>query len=232
MRKKSFQIALASVSCAIATVVMAVCINLSFAFASGWLLASIALMIPLSKDMRLGAVLAYVATVLLCLPFGGIAQFYKLFPFLAFFGLHPFINYMQRQFHIRYWIAFIVKVVWFVLVMEFTWVLFDSVVQINLPFQWMNDWIYVLIGVSSAILFLIYDRLMMRCQQLVNYYVSKIDRTNRKSNDSAQGVHLQENKQDDVFEEMRSDADSKDKDSSEKEKTEDKKKDQDIHDGQ
>lgn len=174
MKKKSFQIALSAVSCALATVFMAIGLNVPMAFASGYLFASLALMLPLALDMRLGGFLAYAATVLLCLPFGGIQQFYKLVPFIAFFGLHPLVNYLQERMHINRWIALAVKAVWFVGAAELSWWLFDAAVEISLPYAWMNDWAYVLVAAAGAVFFVFYDWLMRRCQKLVNVYVARL----------------------------------------------------------
>ena len=156
---------------------MAIGLNIPAAFASGYLFASIALMLPLAKDMRLGGFLAYAATSLLCLLFGGIQQFYKFVPFLAFFGLHPLVNYLEHRHGWNRWLVGAVKTIWFVGVMELSWWLFDRVLAIELPFAWMNTWIWLLIAVCGAVFFIFYDWLMMRCQRLVDFYVSKVDRT-------------------------------------------------------
>ena len=179
MRKKSFQVALSAVSCALATVFMAIGINVPMAFASGYLLGSLALMLPLAMDMRLGGFLAYVGACLLCLPFGGIAQFYKLFPFVVFFGLHPLVNSFQRKYNINRWIAFVVKDVWFVGCMMLSWLMFDAVVEISLPFAWMYDWIYLIIAAGGTVLFFVYDWLILRAQRIVDTYVARIDRSGR-----------------------------------------------------
>ena len=72
MRGKSFSIALSAVSCALATVFMSLGINIPVLMLTGYVFASVALMLPLAKDFRPGGFLAYVATSLLCLAFGGI----------------------------------------------------------------------------------------------------------------------------------------------------------------
>lgn len=55
----SFSLALAAVACALATIFLALGINVPFLLASGYLFGSIFLMLPLAKDLRLGALLAY-----------------------------------------------------------------------------------------------------------------------------------------------------------------------------
>ena len=153
MKKKSFQVALSAISCALAVIFMAAGLNIPMAFASGYVLASLALMLPLAKEMRLGGFLAYAGACLLCLPFGGIAQFYKLFPFVVFFGLHPLVNSFQQRLKINRFVAFAVKDVWFVGSMMLSWLLFDAAVEISLPFAWMYDWIWLLIAAGGTVLF-------------------------------------------------------------------------------
>lgn len=178
MKTNSFRIALAALSCALATLFVALLgINTSFAFALGYVCGSVCLMLPLAKDYRWAGFLAYVATCLLCLAFNGIPLFYKLFPFVAFFGLHPLVNSLQKKFRINRWVAFAVKDVWFVGVLCATWALFCAMGGItaeSLPFTWLYDWAYLIIAVGGAVLFFFYDWLMIRAQRLVDYYVAKL----------------------------------------------------------
>lgn len=177
MRGKSFQIALAAVSCALATIFMSLGINVSAFLLVGYVFGALALMLPLAKDFRLGGFLAYVAVCLLCLLFGGIAKFYLLFPFLTFFGLHPLVNYLQRKYKINRWIAFAVKTVWFDAMLCCTvLLLFKMSGEFSLPYDWMYDWIYLIAIVGGTVLFFLYDWVMIRFQKAVDYYVSKIER--------------------------------------------------------
>ena len=81
MKKNSFRIALAALSCDLATLFVALLgVNTSFAFVLGYVCGSVCLMLPLAKGYRLAGFLAYAGTCLLCLAFNGIPLFYKLFP--------------------------------------------------------------------------------------------------------------------------------------------------------
>ena len=75
-KQDSFSIALSAVACALATVSLSLGINVPFLIASGWLFGSVFLMLPLAKDVRWGALLAYAATCLLGLLFGKSAFLY------------------------------------------------------------------------------------------------------------------------------------------------------------
>ncbi len=179
MKKSSFAVALSALSCALATIFMALGINVPFAFVSGYLFGAVSLMLPLGRDFRWGAFLAYAGASLLCLLFGGIAQFYKLFPFIAFFGLHPLVNSLLSRVHINRWIKFAGKAVWFDGAMCAAWAIFDAAVEVALPFAWMYDWVYPLIVVCGTVAFFFYDWLMLRCQRLVDGYVLRFSRGGR-----------------------------------------------------
>ena len=178
MKKNSFRIALAALSCALATLFVALLgVNTSFAFVLGYVCGSVCLMLPLAKGYRLAGFLAYAGTCLLCLAFNGIPLFYKLFPFVAFFGLHPLANSLQKKYNIDRWLAFAVKDVWFVGMLCASWALFcamGGVTAESLPFAWLYDWAYLIIAVGGAAVFFFYDWLMRRAQGLVDFYVGKI----------------------------------------------------------
>ena len=195
MKKRSFSVALSAVSCALASVFMIVGQTVPFAFATAYLFAAIALMLPLAKDLRLGGFLAYVATLLICLPFG-LREFYKYLPFIAFFGLHPLANYLQRRHRLNRWAAFAVKAVWFTGVLCASWALFTATtVSSNELTEKLGGWIYLAIVAGGAVFFLLYDWLMLRCQRTVNAFVSKIDRGGRARRDPPRA----ENRAEDVF---------------------------------
>lgn len=178
MKKNSFRIALAALSCALATLFVALLgVNTSFAFVLGYVCGSVCLMLPLAKEYRLAGFLAYAGTCLLCLAFNGIPLFYKLFPFVAFFGLHPLVNSLQKKYNVNRWLAFAVKDVWFVGMLCASWALFcamGGVTAESLPFAWLYDWAYLIIAVGGAAVFFFYDWLMRRAQGLVDFYVGKI----------------------------------------------------------
>ena len=177
MKRKSFQIALAAVSCALALIFMTLGINVSVLIVTGYVFGSVSLMLPLAKNFYAGAALAYAATVLLCLPFGGIALFYKLFPFVAFFGLHPLVNALQEKFRLNKWVMLAVKAVWLDAVLCCSWLLTEFMAGgLELPFEWMRDWIYLILILFGTAVIFPYDWAMARFQKAMRYYVSKIER--------------------------------------------------------
>ena len=178
MKRRSFQIALSAVSCALAGVFMIIGLNVPFAFVTGYIFAEVALMLPLAKNFRAGGALAYAAASLLCLPLGGLAMFYKLFPFIAFFGLHPLVNKLTEKIKCRPAVL-IGEAVWFVGMLAAAWALFSHLFE--LPFDWLEKWAYPVIVVGGGGLFFVYDWLMRKAQKLVSYYVAKIDRSGGQS---------------------------------------------------
>ena len=91
---KSFEIALSAIACAVAALSLTLASYVSVLMAAGYLLAIFALMVPLAKNFIWGNVLAFLGGVILAYLFGGLAFFWMILPFAAFFGLHPLVNYL------------------------------------------------------------------------------------------------------------------------------------------
>ena len=97
MRKiTSYEIALSGLSCALATALVTVGVYTEILLLSAYLIASIALMLPLSKQSWWGYALSYLATCILTFIFTS-WKFWDLLPFVAFFGLHPLMNELQLK---------------------------------------------------------------------------------------------------------------------------------------
>ncbi len=176
---KSFEIALSGVSCAIAVIFLTLGLITPFLTGFGYLVGILALMIPLSKRFYLGAFLAYAATCILAVALGAAVAFWDLVPFIMFFGLHPLVNSLQLKFKINKWIAFAVKAVWFdlTLITGF-YVVYGGVLGGDLlPEQFykiVQDYIWLFVFVLGTLFFLLYDRLIFKCQISVNILVNRI----------------------------------------------------------
>ena len=112
-------------------------------------------------------------TCLLALLFGGVGNFWKLFAFVVFFGLHPIVNSLQIKFKINKWIALVVKTIWFDVSVWLVWKFAGLFV---VQYDWINEYIILIIATAGSALFVFYDFVMFRCQRLVNYYVGRIAR--------------------------------------------------------
>lgn len=171
MNNRSFKIALSAVSCALAVVFLTLGMYVPFATVSAYIFACFAIMIPLSKDFRLSAFLCYVATCILSLLFGGVGNFWRLFAFIIFFGLHPIVNSLQVRFNINRWLALVVKIIWFDVSM---WLIWEFAGLFVVQYAWVEKYIILLIGVVGSALFIVYDFIMFRCQRIIAFYVNKI----------------------------------------------------------
>jgi hypothetical protein len=172
-QSKSFEIALSAVACAVATVFLTVGSLSPYLLMTGYLVGCFALMVPLSKDFIWGNVLAFLGASILSLLFGGIAYFWKLLPFYAFFGLHPLANYIQTRFRWNGIICFFVKALWFDGALFLCWYF---ALNMTVAFDWINEYIILIIFVGGTLFFALYDRMIMLCQKSVNAAVKRIRR--------------------------------------------------------
>lgn len=177
MKKKitAFEIALSAVACALATIFLSLGILNNFLLATGYIVACFAMMLPLSKGFILGDVIAYIATFLLTFLFGGAAVPWRVVPFILFFGLHPLINYLQSRFKWNKIVSFIVKAVWFDGSMYLVW---RFVFGMTTNYEWLDELlekyavpIFLVVG---TLFFFVYDRLIFRCQRIMDGLVSRI----------------------------------------------------------
>ena len=170
-RITAHEIALAGVSSAIATIFLAVGNFTTVLLFTGYMVASIALSLPLSKKSYLGYALAYVATVLLTLLLIGTAGYIvDLLPFILFFGLHPLLNELQIQFRIHRWVAWVVKVVWFDGAMLLFWWMIVQTTGVS----WLDQYALPILLVGGTAFFFFYDRLFFRARQQVFALVKRI----------------------------------------------------------
>lgn len=176
---KSFEIALSAISCAVAVAFLSLGIISGALLATGYFIGIIALMVPLSKQFIKGDFLAYVGTCILTLILGAAVKFWELVPFIMFFGLHPLVNCLQIRYKINRWLAYVVKAVWFdcTLIAGY-WLVFGGLFGGNLLpaelYDFINNYIYILIFTVGTAAFFIYDYLIFKCQIIVNQLVYRI----------------------------------------------------------
>ena len=147
--------------------------------ATGYMLGTVALMAPLSKNFYLGDFLAYIGTCILTLVFGAAVGFWDLVPFIIFFGLHPLANALQKKFKINKWLAFFIKALWFDgMIIASYYLVFGGIIGGSvLPeevYKFINDFIYLFIFTLGTLFFVFYDYLIFRCQIAVNIIIAKI----------------------------------------------------------
>lgn len=179
--KKSFEIALSAIACAIAAVSLTAASYVDFLMPTGYLLAIFALMVPLACGFLWGGALALIGGVLLAYLFGGLAFFMKLLPFLAFFGWHPIINYLQLRFtkkkplHVLWCLL---KAAWFDGALLLIWFTLGGVFGFDHStwYEFFQTYLYYLVFFGGTALFVVYDILIFLCQRSVNRIVARIRR--------------------------------------------------------
>lgn len=171
MRKISaYEVALSALSCALATMFLTIGLYTEILLFTGYMLASVLLLLPLSKKSYIGYILAYISTCILSLIFGA-GRFWDLLPFVLFFGLHPLVNELQLKTKIPFWVWSAIKAVWFDGVAYLIWrFLLDMTTSIPL----VDTYIIPFILVFGTLFFVFYDFVFFKWRYTVNVLVGRI----------------------------------------------------------
>lgn len=178
---KSFEIALSAIACAVGAGALTLGSYVDVFLAAGYLLAVFAIMVPLSKNFPVGAVLCFIGSVLLAFLFCGFAIF-QLLPFVAFFGLHPVINWLQQRYvrkkpiHVA---IFFAKAVWFDLAMWLGWhLVLVPIFGVNeaVWYPFVEKYFFLVLFLGGTIFFAVYDYLIILCQKSIDRIVRRIRR--------------------------------------------------------
>lgn len=172
-KSKSFEIALSAVSCAFATIFLVLGTLNNYLLVFGYIAGTLSLTIPLTRSFWLGDLLAYIAATILSLLFGGLAFFWRLLPFIMFFGLHPLVNFLQFRFRVNRWLAYLVKAAWFDAMLFLYW---KFVCGMTSNFAFIDEYILPVILIGGTLVFFVYDFMIIRCQISANRIVKKIKR--------------------------------------------------------
>lgn len=172
MKRKitSYEIALSALACAIATLFLTVGIYSDILLFTGYLVASIALMLPLAKQSYWGYVLTYIATSVLTVLFSSF-RFWNVLPFVMFFGLHPLVNELQLKIKINRWVACAIKALWFDITMYLTW---TFVFEMTTNIAWVNEYVFWIILALGSVFFVFYDYISYQARAVVNTTVYRI----------------------------------------------------------
>lgn len=170
---KSFEIALSAISCAVATAFLSLGLLNTYLLTFGYLAACVALCLPLTKKFWAGDLLAYAATVLLTLIIGnGAAFFWRLLPFLMFFGLYPVATYAQFRFKINAWVARILKAIWLSGTLVVVWIfVFDMAGGVGVLSGY--NLLSIVIG-AGVVLSGFFDFAMIKIQTFMTRFIARI----------------------------------------------------------
>ena len=177
---KSFEIALSAIACAVAALALTLGSYVNVMTAAGYLIASFALMVPLSKDFVWGNILACAGATLLAFLFCGLAII-RIAPFAIFFGLHPLVNYLQKKYVHKFPVhvgVFFVKAAWFDGALLFMWFFLAPVFGFDQAswYPFVQDYLYLIVFPGGTVVFAAYDYLIFLCQRSVNAAVKRIRR--------------------------------------------------------
>ena len=171
---KSFEIALSAIACAVAAGFLMLGSVTSYLLATGCIIGTFAMMLPLSKGFVWGTALAFLGASLLALPL----CLWQIIPFACFFGLHSIVNYLQKK-HVKRWIfhglCFLGKAAWFDGAMLLSWYVLSAMAGFTFP-EDVNKFIYLIIFVGGTAFFAFYDYMIFLCQRSVNAIVKRIRR--------------------------------------------------------
>lgn len=171
-RISAYEIALSGLACAIATVLLTVGVYSEVLLLTGYLLAAVALMLPLAKQSFRGYALAYVATCILAFIFNA-SRFWDLLPFIVFFGLHPLINELQLKTKLNRWIWCGVKALWFDGAMYLVWrFVFTMTTSVGL----IDTYIIPFILIVGSAFFVFYDYATYKARALINTLVARLNK--------------------------------------------------------
>ena len=176
-----------------------------FLLAAGYLIAVFALMIPLSKNEYWGALLAHFGAVILAFLFCGFA-IVKILPFACFFGIHPLLNRLQKNYvkkmpyhaicffglhpllnrlqkncvkgKLYHGLCFLGKAVWFDLDLLVAWFTLAPLLGFDSAtwYPWVAQYQYYVIFLGGTVVFAVYDWLIFMCQRSVDLAIKRIRR--------------------------------------------------------
>ena len=165
-------VALAAMTSAVATIFLVIGNWFPTFSLSGALMASVTMMLPLSKKSYKAAIFSYLATVLLTGMFSGFfARIESLLPFALFSGLHPVFNEFWAEKKLNKALGFMIKEVWFVLsafLCELLLGLFIGEIEV------VNKYIYPIILIGGALAFPLYDMCIKYFQKAVKIIVARL----------------------------------------------------------
>ncbi len=171
---KSFEIALSALAAAFAAAFLMLGTLNPFLLATGYLVATFALMVPLSKDFVWGSALAFLAAGLIALPL----SLWKIVPYAVFFGLHPIVNYLQRKYVKRTPLkiaCFAAKAVWFDLAMWLSYYVLTAMAGMSFP-DYVVRFFYYIIFLGGTLFFAAYDVMIFYCQRSADLAIRRIRR--------------------------------------------------------
>ena len=153
--KSSKTIAISAISAAFCGILVGVGGFLGDFDFSCYMLAGIALTLPLYRDSVWGCVLAYLAGSLIGLLFTGF-NVIRIVPFLIWFGIHPVLGCVLSRKGVKRWVIYLIELA-LLEVLVFILLKFTTMLVVKADFLNENSWLFYLI---AAPLLLVYDKMV------------------------------------------------------------------------
>ena len=133
-------------------------------------MASLMVMLPLTKNSIKGAILCYISVFLLSFIFT-FGHFQITIAFGLFFGAHPIVNYIQSTKIKKPIIITIVKTIWFLIV---AFIMFYILKMFVVENELINKFLPLVILIGGSVFFVIYDFMMLRFQKNLNIIIKRL----------------------------------------------------------
>ncbi len=163
-------IALSAVSTALGVVFLIIGAYFQTLDLSCLFMASLTVMLPLSKNSVKGAFLTYGATSILAFIFA-VNRFHLSLLYLLFFGLHPIINYFHLKYGKKAWFLYLVKGALFLTACYLMVYAFTMFIVTN---EIINQILPVFVFVVGTLFFIAYDLVMIRFQNKSSAIIKRL----------------------------------------------------------
>ncbi len=171
--KGAKSIALAGVTSALSVMILALGAYIEVFDLSCLFIASLLIMLPLTKDSFKTAILCYLAVSILSLIFTiSTGRFSITILYVAFFGLYPIVLRFEEKKNVNKYLIYPFKAVWFILTCFLLYFVFKVFVLTN---EMYEKYIVAIIIVGGLFLFVIFDYMMKRFQKLTNQIVKRLN---------------------------------------------------------
>ena len=174
--KKSKLIALCAISSGFAILCLTAGVFIPMLDYSGIFMASLCMMIPLTKKSFKGSILTYLATLCLALIFFVGVKPEIVLTFGIFFGAHPAVSYILREKKVNKVISMVIKTVWFVASLLLIYTLFSAFLFEDslLNNEVFKKYAYLILSIVGAVLFVCYDILITHFQKMLDNTIEKL----------------------------------------------------------
>ena len=165
-------IALSAISTALCTILLVFGAYFPTFDLSCMFMASLAVTLPLTKNSYKGAILTYLASLLLALIFAN-SNFTVIVCFAVFFGLQPILNYYLISKNKKLINGFtILKVLWFTALLYAMYFLLNMFTDVS---EYLKDSAVYVIFVGGIIIGFIYDVLYTRIQKATIFILKRLN---------------------------------------------------------